>query len=98
VKRAKYEQAVSVVRAIVHEWDPYSLLAGGAPPDEFDAEIASIVAQIPRIRSRKDAAHAISRVFSSAFQREGFTPDDCAETGAKLFDALSERGLVNEEA
>ena len=89
-----YKLAVEVVRGVIHEWDPYSLLAHGCPKDEFDSEIASVVAQIPRISSSRDDADAISRVFSSAFQHERFTPSDCAAVGARLFDALSQHGLL----
>lgn len=95
--KTDYKLALKVVRRIIHEWDPYSLLAGGAPSDEFGREIATVVAQLPRIKSQKDAAHAISRVFTSAFEKEGFTPDDCAEIGAKLFDALLQNRLVATE-
>ena len=38
--KADYKLALQVVGAVVHEWDPYSLLAGGCPADEFDSEIA----------------------------------------------------------
>jgi hypothetical protein len=40
-----------VTAAIVRAWDSYSLLAGRAPADALDREIASLVAQIPRITS-----------------------------------------------
>jgi hypothetical protein len=92
--RSDYEQALLVVRGVVHRWDPYRLLAGGCPPDEFDSEIAAVVAQVPRIRSRADAAHALSRVFSSAFEAARFRPEDCAEPGAELYEALVAAGLI----
>jgi len=86
--RAEYERAIQVVREIVHRWDPYGLLAGGCPPHEFDREIATVVTQIARIQGRADAACALSRVFSSAFEAEGFRPDDCAKAGTELYEAL----------
>jgi hypothetical protein len=86
--------ALQVVGAVVREWDPYSLLASGCPKDEFDSEIASVVAEIPRIKSGQDATLALSRVFSSAFEPERFTPDECAALGHKLFAVLSANGLV----
>jgi hypothetical protein len=95
--KADHTLALKVVRGIIHEWDPYSLLAGGAPADEFDSEIASVVKQIPRIKSQQDAALAISRVFSSAFEKERFTPNDCAAIGTKLYDALLQHRLVPTE-
>ena len=92
--RGDYERAIRVVREVVHRWDPYGLLAGGCPPDEFEQGIAAVVTQVPRIRSRADAAHALSRVFSSAFERERFRPEDCAAAGAELYEALSAAGLL----
>jgi hypothetical protein len=89
-----YKHALEVVRKVVHKWDPLELLAMGCPKDEFDSEIASVVAQIPRIKSRKDASHAISRVFSSAFYPEGFSPTDCDAVGAELFAALCQSGII----
>ena len=68
--KADYRLALQVVGAAVRDWDPYSLLAGGCPVDEFDAEVASVVAQIPRIKSEHDATLALSRVFSSAFESD----------------------------
>jgi hypothetical protein len=92
--RGDYERAIRVVGEVVRRWDPYALLAGGCPPDEFDSEIAFVVAQIPRIRSRADAAHALSRVFSSAFEPERFRPEDCAQAGVELYEALVAAGLA----
>lgn len=95
-KRAEYERAIAVVRVVIHEYDPYSLIKGGAPDDEWDSEIASVVRQIPRIKSANDASHAVSRIFSSAFQSEGFSPVDCAEVGKQLYTALLDNGLLVE--
>lgn len=86
--------AIRVAGEAVRAWDPYGLLASGCPREEFDSEIAAVAAEIPRIRSARDATLALSRVFSSAFEPKGFTPDDCAAVGAKLFAALSANGLI----
>jgi hypothetical protein len=45
--RAKYQQMWDVTAGVIKSWDPYGLLGGGAPGDEFDQEIASLVAQLP---------------------------------------------------
>ena len=84
---------VELVRRVVREWDPLGLLAGGAPEDEWDGEVKALVKQVPRIRSEKDAAHAVSRVFSS-LDRDRFTPDGCSEVGRVLYLALREVGVV----
>ncbi len=93
--KAAYKQMLQVVGSVIHEWDPYCLIAGGAPEDEFDWEIALVVAQIPRIKTEKDAVLALSRVFSPAFDAEGFTPELCTEAGKKLFAALRANGFVS---
>jgi len=77
--KADYELAVQIVDTAIRGWDPYALLAGGAPTDEFDAEIARVVTQIPRVKSPEDAAIAISRVFSSSFDSDTFTFEACAD-------------------
>ena len=93
--RDDYNNAISVVGAVIKSWDPYSLLAAGAPDDEFDSEIASVAAQIPRIASRNDAAHAVSRVFSSAFDPDTFAPEHCSDVGSQLFAALVDAKLID---
>jgi hypothetical protein len=94
VKKAAYKRALEVVGSVVREWDPYTLIGGGARADEFDSEIAAVVTQIPRIKTEKEAALALSRVFSSAFEAERFRPEECKEAGKKLFAALSANGFV----
>jgi hypothetical protein len=84
-----------VTANVIRSWDPYGLLAGGTPLDEFDQEIASLVAQIPRIHSAEDAVHAMSRTFSSSFEADLFTVGICSEVGKKLFAALSKQGLID---
>ena len=91
--RESYQQLWNVTAAIVKAWDPYGLLAGGAPGDELDREIASLVAQIPRMASATDAAYAFSRIFGSSFEPHRFTPESCEEVGQKLYAALKEHGL-----
>jgi Domain of unknown function (DUF1871) len=94
MKTKHYKQAFDAVRTVIHEWDPYGLIQGGAPADEFDGEIASIVGQIPRIQSCNDANHVLSRVFSSSFEPELFKPEDCRQVGEKLYRALESKGLI----
>ena len=92
--RDDYKQAFAVVASVVRQWDPYRLLEGGAPSDEFDAEIAKIVTYIPRIHTAQDAAQALSSVFSAAFEPHLFTPEACAQPGMLLYSRLAESGLV----
>jgi hypothetical protein len=93
--RSKYQQKWDVTAGIIRDWDPLGLLDGGAPGDEFDREIASLVAQIPRIHSAVDAMQAVSRIFASSFDASSFTEESCSEVGKQLFAALAEQGLLN---
>jgi hypothetical protein len=92
--RADYERAFAVVRSAINAWDPYGLVGGGAPPDEWDSEVASIVAQIPRIASPRDAAHAVARTFAGALQHKGFSPAECEAVGAQLFQDLVDAKIL----
>lgn len=93
--RAKYQRMWDVTAGIIKSWDPYGLVAGGAPGDELDQEIASLVTQIPRIHSAVDAAHTISRIFGASFEPRSFTEVTCSEVGKKLYAALAEQGLID---
>jgi hypothetical protein len=92
--RADYEKALSVVGSEIRRLDPYSLISGGVPNDEFDPEIAKVVARIPKIHSESDAIQVVSEVFSEAFGADGFTPEKCVSVGAALYVKLHELGLV----
>jgi len=94
--RKQWKKVEAVVRAVIHEWDPYGLVGDGGPEDEWDSEILKIVSRVRSIRTPAEAAVAVSDVFSSAFQPEGFQREDCAEIGQRLFDALKEAGLTED--
>ncbi len=91
----RWKQVQCVVHRVIHAWDLYSLLEGG-PEDEWDSEILQIVGRVNRCPSAEAATAAIADVFTSAFQPDGFSRDDCAEVGKKLFDALKEENLTED--
>ncbi|WP_369334538.1 DUF1871 family protein [Rhodanobacter sp. FDAARGOS 1247] len=91
--RQNYDSALLVVASVVRSWDPCSLIGSGAPPDEFDAEIATVVAHIPCISDAASAAAALSSVFSASFESSLFSPARCAapadgETGLPADSAI----------
>ena len=96
VKSREREKIFDAVRSVIHEWDPYDLIAGGAPDDEFDSEISAVIRQLDRIRSSRDATHVISRVFSSSFEPELFQIEHCQSVGERLYSVLVERGIMEE--
>jgi hypothetical protein len=92
--RADYDRAFAVVRKAINAWDPYGVIGGGGPLDEWNSEVALIVAQIPRISSPRDAAHAVARTFAGLLDHTGLGPEDCEAVGAQIFQELvSERIL-----
>jgi hypothetical protein len=93
--RKRQESALRVVANTINEWDPYGLIGGGAPNDEFDGEVRGVVRQLDRIHSAEDAAHVVSRVFSSSFEAERFDLDACRPVGKKLYLALKDGGLLD---
>lgn len=94
MKKKRCENAFDAVRSVIYEWDPYNLLADGAPRDEFDKEINAVVRQLERIRSSYDASHVVSRVFSSSFESETFQIENCRAVGERLYNVLIERGIL----
>ncbi|OQX11306.1 MAG: hypothetical protein BWK76_19330 [Desulfobulbaceae bacterium A2] len=92
--RKQWKKVEAVARTVILEWDPYGLIGGGAPEDEWDSEILQLVGKVHGITTAAGAAAAISGVFSNAFQPEGFEKEDCGEVGRKLFDALKKERLI----
>jgi hypothetical protein len=93
--RREYEQAVEIIGDVIRAWDPFSLMADGAPADEFDDQIAKITARVPTFRRSSDAAEAVSAVFSEAFGSETFSPADCAKPGEQIFTGLGRAHLLS---
>ena len=96
--REEYDRAWAIVRKHITAWDPYALIAGGAPPTEFDAEIAAVVKEIPRIHSAEDLAGAISGVLCDSFGFDTFPPKDCQELAESLFTDLYSGRLISNRA
>ncbi|MCA9423304.1 MAG: hypothetical protein H6940_05280 [Burkholderiales bacterium] len=92
MNKKEFSKALNIVRKSIHRIDPYSLLAGGSPDDEFDSEINAITSQLQRCGSGKDVADAIARVLNSSFS-EKHNPEEYEEEGNCIYKALVENGL-----
>ena len=90
----KYKKILEVISEAINQWDPYDLIAGGAPTDEFESEVEKIATYFPRIHSSSDAVFAISEVFSKSFEPEDFLVEKCTEIGNDLYNQFIEAGLV----
>jgi hypothetical protein len=92
--RKDYDAIRAIVRRVIATWNPYGLLSEGAPPDEFDEEVALVTARVPKIASPESAAAHLSDVFSQQFEPETFGVDACCEAGRDLYEQLRKAGYV----
>ena len=81
--------AARIIAPIINEWDPYGLIAGGAPSDEFASEIHTLACRARFIQTAEDAAREIAAVFGAAFEPERFTVASCADVGRRLYSAIT---------
>ena len=93
-KRNHYRRKRRVLGYVIDKWDPYGLLSNGAPPDEFNIEIAAIMRRFSEIRSPQDAARVVSEVFSYYFSADDFPLVDCLDVGHDLYEALRREEFV----
>ena len=93
--REDYARAVTLTRELVRAWDPGGLLKGGAPTDEFDDEVARLVARIPKITDALEAGRQIEDVFTAQFGRGVLKADDAMRFGERWHVALGEAGLLS---
>jgi hypothetical protein len=89
-----YQNAIEVTAAVVNEWDPYSLISGGAPKDEFTSEVSRIVAKAHEVNTPEALARVISEVFSVSFEPVPFSVEACLPVATRLFQELKVSGFV----
>lgn len=82
------EKKLAIVREEIQKWDPYGLLAGGCPRDEFESEVASIAAKINEKMTLTDLTELISDVFMQAFDDSSFSFNHCKEVAEKIYQRL----------
>jgi len=92
--RDDYDRAIVLTRELMHAWDPGKLLAGGAPRDEFDDEVARLVARLPKITGPEDAGRHVGEVFTAQFGRGVLSEEESNRIGARWHAALREAGLL----
>jgi hypothetical protein len=91
---AEYGKTMQVISGVIRKWDPYNLIAGGAPANEFDPQVSSLMTYVDRFRSREDVVSALSSVFSRAYDPSKFTPAFCSAPGAEIHEELIRYGLI----
>lgn len=89
-----YREIIGIVTTVLNEWDPYALIAGGAPNDEFAEEAARIAAKIREINTPMVLAEVISDIFSKEFEPELFSVEACMPVASKLYNDLQTQGFL----
>jgi hypothetical protein len=93
--RHQYDLAFALVREAVAQWDPLGLIGGGAPADEWDAEVARLLPRLQRARSVEEAGAAVTAVFGQALGSDGPDAAACAKFGQELHSRLTSAGLID---
>lgn len=79
----------------IAKWHALPWWPNDADDPEFHAQAKAIAAQIARTGSALDAAHCISRVFSSSFQAcPEFSVEGCTKVGKALYERLVAESYV----
>ncbi|KQZ57862.1 hypothetical protein ASD53_09680 [Lysobacter sp. Root559] len=79
---------------MIRAWDPYDLIAGGAPANEFDDQVARITAKVPSFYGIDEIAQTISDVFSASFGPGTLAPVDCFRPAQEIFMELRRAKLL----
>ena len=75
------------MRTAIHKIDPFSLLEGGSPKDEFDDEIRLIIKDLKYCDSGNEVAHVIAKVLNDSFS-ENYSPENFREEAIYIFQAM----------
>jgi Domain of unknown function (DUF1871) len=93
--REQYDQAIAICRDAIAQWDPFALLAGGAPADEYDLEISKLVPKIRDARASSDVAIAISAIFGDSFGHALHRSGESINVAAEIYNRLRSAGLLS---
>ena len=92
--RQQYDLAFALIRQCVAQWDPLGLIGGGAPADEWDHEVARLLAKLREARSPDDVSTAVAAVFCDSLGKSGPDAASCAQFGRELHSRLTSAGLL----
>ena len=90
------EEAIyQMVKTVIDDLDLYSLLAGGAPADEFDRESREIACRISKDTTPHQIAGVMADVFNEAFDLHA-KADEFTEPANTIWTLLQSRDSKNE--
>jgi hypothetical protein len=94
--KKQYSELLELIREVIINWDPYSLIHEGAPTDEFNNEIEKIAIRIKEINNKEDAINIVSEIFKESFEPEYFSLKTCSSVGNELFNKLKENEFIKQ--
>ena len=68
--KKRYKRLFSEVRALLNEADPIGLIAMGAPDDEYEPEVGTILPRLPQATSVEECQAIIDSEFDRWFSPE----------------------------
>lgn len=87
--RREYESIRAAVGAAIDAADPIGLLRIGAPPDEYEPEIGTIVPRVAAARSQREVQEAVHGEFARWFGTDIAGPVDSYDEPARaIWDAV----------
>ena len=86
----EYKRQFSIIKQIVNDVDPIGLISGGAPEDEYESEIVSVISLINDKRDTNKVDQIIS-IFNESFGQEVGDSKQYELMANKILQALSER-------
>jgi hypothetical protein len=92
--RKEYDDAFRIVRAAVASWDPFGILGGGAPKDEWDHEIARLLPKIQRALTPADVAREIAVAFGESIEGTPISAEEIDDVATGIFVRLKTAGLL----
>jgi hypothetical protein len=69
--KAKYGNNFYELREIINKNDPIGLISMGAPEDEYEAEVKTIIVQLDRIKNKEETLDLIYSEFEKWFGNAG---------------------------
>jgi hypothetical protein len=88
--KQSYRNTFDAIKGIFIEFDPLGLIAGGAPEDEYDLEISTLIPQLRTCHSLSDVADSIRAVLSDLLDLHDLPADVVRAMSEKVLATMTE--------
>lgn len=93
--KAKFVALREAISEALREADPIGLLQGGAPVDEYDPEIGTILPRLRAAASASDAQRIVHEEFAAWFGEEiAGSPEGYEQAALRIWAAVRQLGAV----